>query len=97
MRTHAYKIVKVIKFYEWECNNLCIDTHTPQVAKRDNGWRKYRKRVERRYVYKLYGVLGEILYRHNVVGGVVNCTNDIYGGRTHSACRYRWHKRLWRI
>ncbi|KGF06756.1 hypothetical protein HMPREF1634_07765 [Tissierellia bacterium S7-1-4] len=24
--------------------------------------------------------LGEIFYRHNVVGGGVNCTNDIYGG-----------------
>ena len=32
--------------------------------------------------------LWEIFYRHNVVGGSVNCTNDIYGGRTHSACRY---------
>ena len=30
----------------------------------------------------------KIFYRHIVVGGVVNCTNDIYGGRTHSACRY---------
>lgn len=41
--------------------------------------------------------MGSIFYGHNVVGGVVYCTNDIYGGRTHSACRYRWHKRLWRI
>lgn len=32
MRTNAYTIVKAIKFYEWEGNNLCIDTHTPQVA-----------------------------------------------------------------
>ena len=32
MRTNAYKIVKAIKFYEWEGNNLCIDTHTPHVA-----------------------------------------------------------------
>ena len=32
MRTNAYKIVKVIKFYEWEYKYLCIDTHTPYVA-----------------------------------------------------------------
>ena len=32
MRTNAYKIVKAIKFYEWEGNNLCIYTHTPHVA-----------------------------------------------------------------
>ena len=25
-------------------------------------------------------VFGEIFYRHSVVGGDVNCTNDIYGG-----------------
>ena len=32
MRTNAYKIVKAIKFYEWEYNYLCIDTHTLHVA-----------------------------------------------------------------
>ena len=33
-------------------------------------------------------VLVSILYTHNVVGGVVNYINDIYGARTHSARRY---------
>ena len=28
------------------------------------------------------GGFGYILYRHNVVGGGVYCTNDIYGGAT---------------
>ena len=32
MRTNAYKIVKAIKFYEWEYNYLCIDMYTPYVA-----------------------------------------------------------------
>ena len=45
-------------------------------------WRTYR------HIKYLYMVFGVILYRHNVVGGGVNCTNDIYGGRTRSACRY---------
>ena len=40
------------------------------------------------WVYKWGWCVGVILYRHNVVGGGVNCTNDIYGGRTHSAYRY---------
>ena len=40
------------------------------------------KRTERRYVYKWYGVLGKILYRHNVVGGGVNYMGVIYGGAT---------------
>lgn len=29
-----------------------------------------------------FGVLVYIFYWHNVVGGVVYCTNDIYGGAT---------------
>ena len=33
--------------------------------------------------------LGEIFYKHTVVGGVVNCIVVIYGGGTHSARRYR--------
>ena len=34
------------------------------------------------------GVLGSIFYKHNVVGGVVYCTNDIYGGGIHRTRRY---------
>ena len=43
---------------------------------------------QRRGIIFYVGVFGDILYRHNVVGGVVYCTHMIYGGRTHSACRY---------
>ena len=32
---------------------------------------------------------GFIFYKHNVVGGGVNCTNDIYGGGIHRTRRYR--------
>ena len=32
---------------------------------------------------------GDILFKHNVVGGVVYCTNDIYGGGIHRTRRYR--------
>ena len=32
MRANAYKIVKAIKFYECEGDNLCINMHTPHVA-----------------------------------------------------------------
>ena len=39
-------------------------------------------------LYFMLGVFGDILYRYNVVDGDVNYLNDIYGGRTHSACRY---------
>ena len=31
---------------------------------------------------------GSIFYAHTVVGGVVNCIDDKYGGGTHSARRY---------
>ena len=34
-------------------------------------------------------VLGEIFYKHSVVGGVVYYTVVIYGGGTHSARRYK--------
>ena len=39
-----------------------------------------------KYLYMVF--LVKILFKHSVVDGGVNCTNDIYGGRTHSACRY---------
>ena len=32
--------------------------------------------------------LVKIFYRHNIVGGGVNCTNDIYGGGIHRTRRY---------
>ena len=38
---------------------------------------------------KWYGVMGEILYGVSVVGGDINCTNDIYGGGIHRTRRYR--------
>ena len=31
---------------------------------------------------------GSIFYRHNVVGGVVYCRHDIYGGGIHRTRRY---------
>ena len=42
----------------------------------------FEKRTERMYVYKLERVYVLYFYIHNVVGGVVNCLNLIYGGRT---------------
>ena len=38
---------------------------------------------------------GSIFYRHNVVGGVVNLIDDIYGARTHSASRYNAYTRIY--
>ena len=35
------------------------------------------------------GFLGEIFYKHSVVGRVLNHTGVIYGARIHSARRYR--------
>ena len=46
-------------------------------------WRTYR------HIKYLYMVFGVILYRHIVVGGGVNFTNDIYGGGIHRTRRYR--------
>ena len=50
---------------------------------------RFGRRIERRYVYKWYGVLVSILYTHNVVGGVVNCTGVIYGVRIHRTVALR--------
>ena len=38
------------------------------------------ERIKRCIAAKRDEVFGVILYRHNVVGGGVNCTNDIYCG-----------------
>ena len=39
-----------------------------------------------KYLYMVF--LVKIFYWHNVVGGGVNCTNDIYGGGIKRTCRY---------
>ena len=94
MRINAYTIVKAEYFYEWEYNYLCIDTHTPYVAATSffagevEIFDFVTERVKRCIAAKMDEGFGEIFYGHSVVCRVVYCTHMIYGGRTHSACRY---------
>ena len=70
------------------CLYNCNNTHTPHVAATSFFAREVEifdfvtERVKKCIAAKRDKVFGEIFYRHNVVGGVVNCTNDIYGVRT---------------
>ena len=86
MRANVYTIVKTKQFYECERNNLCINTYTPHVAATSffagevEIFDFVTERVKRCIAAIRDEVFGVILYRHNVVGGDVNCTNDIYCG-----------------
>ena len=67
-------------------DNLCINMHTPYVAATSFFTGEVEifdfvtERVKRCIAANRDEVFGEIFYRHIIVGGDVNCTNDIYGG-----------------
>ena len=67
-------------------DNLCINMYTPHVAATSFFTGEVEifdfvtERVKRCIAAIRDEVFGVILYRHNVVGGDVNCTNDIYCG-----------------
>ena len=69
-------------------HDICINIYTPHVAATSFFTGEVEifdfvtERVKKCIAAKRDEVFGEIFYRHNVVGGVVNCTNDIYGVRT---------------
>ena len=67
-------------------HDICINMHTLHVAATSffagevEIFDFVTERVKRCIAAIRDEVFGEIFYRHSVVGGDVNCTNDIYGG-----------------